>query len=225
MTLAEMITAVRKMSGDVDSAQYSDSEVIQWLNWGQTEIVNRLEMNLKDVTNSNCNSATLTGGVLLPDDMLRVVALYWNSTRLIQMPFRDIYPHSGANPASQIAAGNVPSHYAISPWMNLTRVAIMYPYVSLAQAGPIRVEYIGQPTAMAAAPGTCPLPVWLHETLCLYGVMKARQTEENDQAAAFIDRDINMRLARFYSYMTENEFGTHPEMSGDAPVLQYFDRI
>lgn len=224
-TLTDLVNQIRLFVGDTDSAQFTNEQLVQYVNWGADHVASQLNLNQKLYTAAALDAADQdVGGINLPADFIKELDVRWNGSRLQRINWRDVFPATGTISTLTSSPGT-PSHYTVGPFENDRRDMLFYPFQPLTQAATIRIRYVSQPVQYSSSSmgTTIVMPNLLIEPVVLYAVSVAKLAEDDPQGAAFVRADANRKIADFMASLSETDAWTNPEVGGDAPALQYHD--
>lgn len=192
MNLGQMETMVQRLVGDSDQSQFLLTDIDQYINWAMRDIGRKLDLFVKTTTFAAFDAGPLAGGIILPVDFGRVLTVYVNSVKQTPMPRGKLW-----NDTSISLGTGTPVYYAIHPYeaTSKSRRMVFYPYQNLNGTASISLTYVARAADMSVAGTECPLPDDLHEIVVLMAVYKCKIQENDLQAAGFIQKDIDDRMA------------------------------
>lgn len=219
MIVSSMRTAIREMFGDIDSAQFTNSQILTYLNWALAQVAQKLELTRNTTTVNALDGSTVEGigGVALPVDFIREIDVRWNGVKLERKRFDELFEDQD----SIILTADTPTHYAIVPVERTTgnRRMVFYPYQSLTQAATIKINYIGRPADLVADGDSPMLPESLHFALILYTCYLMAAAEQDNERSMFFKYQYQDQINDWSSNLYEVGYNENPRVREDAPPL------
>lgn len=188
MQLSALRAQVQNLVGDLDQAEFTNAQILQYLNWGQKEVVRRL-MNYGKT--ASATGSVAGNAVTLPTDFIKETAVFWNGTKLQRIKLGNYY--TDGSTADTTTTGTVPTAYEITN----DRKLVFWPQGASTASGTYRLDYIGYPTDLVLDTDDSGLPDDLEELIVLYAVYMCKMAENDLQGAAFIRNDIDTRILYF----------------------------
>jgi hypothetical protein len=211
-TVLNIKDAVGSLTGDVDLAMFTATDVLRYLNWGQAEICRDFKM-LETVLVGNptvLSNFEVIGGVLLPADFVVEINVAMGIggplTRLQRIPLASWWGQQTLTPTAA-----QPTCYSISDYQTGSqaqqRHLIPYPPVTPGTSALYRVNYQNRPAALVSDSDVLITPVIFDELLATYIVRLCKLQENDLTGAEYFKRMYEERKKNMLS-----EFNDHSEL-------------
>lgn len=176
MKVGSIITRVRSIAGDTAVMQFTDSDIIDWLNDGVRECAIQNGLLQKNATSS---TAVGTSEYTIPADIMKLHSVTVDGTKLASQTLQEWQENSGGQGAT-LVEGRPSSFYVWATKINLYPVPTeVLPFVISYIYKPTELTYAG--TGGAADAGTkdqdLPLPVDYQSRLVDYCLAQVAQQD------------------------------------------------
>jgi len=188
--LTDVIKRVQRIFGDEDEVQISVQDVISWASDGQMEIARQTECLTKDVQ-FDFDPATYTG-FALPSDFILEKRIAWTAANTNPKPLSkttlELMDQQGNDP---IGTGDSPSSYYM--WAGKINV---WPIATAAKTNSLRLWYVCSPQPLVQIADQFQIPIYMHEDIVRYALMRARELNEDVEQADRMGADLTSRLVQ-----------------------------
>lgn len=183
MNLGEIKTSVKRQFGDESGAQISESDIVRWANDALRDIVRKVE-----ITNQHRETAVIAGdaGYELPDSFMYIARVTLDNRLLPERKLRDLDLESRA--VDETGSGTPESYYI---WSN---TLYLYPAPSTGGSSNLDIWYVSAPTALLVDEDVPEIPAYMHEDIVRYCLARAKELDEDWQAAALLNNDYESRV-------------------------------
>lgn len=182
MKLSSVISRVRSSAGDIDALQFTDSQLLEWVNDGIRECAQHNNLLQKSATqDSSVGMSTYS----LPDDILKLYAVRYDGTKLRVLTLEEFDERYSGGHADQ----NVDTPIACYLWAGKIK---LYPVPSASK--PISIEYIYYPAELSTSDleAELPIPVGYHNRIVDYCLAQVAQQDD----------DINRYNSKMQEFLT-----------------------
>ena len=190
MQLTEIIRRVQRIFGDEDEVQISVQDIISWVSDGQMEVARQTECLTKSLE-FDFDPITFTGFVL-PADFIMEKRVTWSDgssvralgkTTLMELDTYSVNSQSGVD-------HDVVLYYLwggdIYPW----------PVGTKAIAKALKLWYVCAPDALSQMNDQLQIPLYMHEDLVRYALMRARELNEDVEQANAMGTELASRMVQ-----------------------------
>jgi len=183
MNLGEIKTSVKRQFGDESGAQITESDITRWANDAIRDIVRKVE-----ITNQHreTNVVSGDGGYELPDNYMYIARVTYNNRLIRERKLQDLDLESVGVDA--VGNGEPESYYI---WNN---TVYLYPAPSSSGSGNLDIWYVSQPAALVSDADVPEIPTYMHEDIVRYCLARAKELDEDYQAATMFDSDYENRI-------------------------------
>lgn len=193
MKLSSVVSRVRSSAGDTDALQFTDAQLLEWINDGIRECATQNNLLQKRATNN-----TLAGqsAYSLPEDILKLYSVKYDGAKLKGYTMEEFDQRNSGD------ASGSPNCYYI--WGGVLNV---YPTPDVEKS--LVVEYIYYPGDLTNNDydKELPLPVGYHNRIVDYCLAQVAQQDD----------DINRYTAKMQEFMTGvSQLKDQPEYSEDV---------
>lgn len=184
MLVSGVITRVRDTAGDLDANQFTDEQLVNWINDGIREC--SLTNNLLQKRISQ-NTSVGQSDYSLPSDILKIHSIKFDNDKLKFITldeFDSYYPGTGSNTSSD------PSYPSICyVWAGILTI-----YPAPSETKPLVIDYIYSPAEIVVGNLNIevPLPVGYHSRIVDYCLAQVAQQDD----------DINRYQAKMQEFYT-----------------------
>lgn len=221
MNLTEMRTAAREMYGDIDSVQFSDTQLLTYINFSVAEIARRLGFVRNYVQISVMDGSTQegVGGVAVPADFHQEISVRWNGTKLFRMHYDDLFLKGDV---ITLTSGP-PTHYVVAPVSYTTgrRRLLFWPYVGVTQAANVEMLYLARPLDLAAGADVPGIPLDLHMAAVFYTCNLMGMAEGDADKSTLFKRQYFEQMGNWDSYNNDTEYNSNPQIRDDRGSALY----
>lgn len=188
MNVESLILGTQRLFGDTSEAQITRSDIIRWLNEGQIKIVRKTQCLQRHVETASVKGQA---SYELPDDCLFVRRATYDDNLVPPVAFEELDTVAPDRDGSN-STGNAMYYYL---WSNSIW---FYPAASVTENGKIDIWYIRTPVELSSNSDEPEIPEYMHEQLINYAVMKAKELDEDYDAAMMLRNgfDVEMQDAR-----------------------------
>ncbi len=224
MDVTAIRTAAREMYGDIDSVQFSDSQLLTYINFSLQEIARRIGFVRAAATYAAMDgiNTEYVGGVAVPTDFLQEIELRWNGVKLYRMRYDDLLIPGDR---VELTAGP-PTHYTVSPVDKTAGVRrfLFWPYVGLTQAASLQVLYLARPTTLAVGADVPKIPEDLHMAIVFYTCHMMGMAEDSLDKSTMFKRQYFEQMSNWEAYALETAYNENPQVRTDGEqALHYLD--
>jgi hypothetical protein len=164
-TLADVAIVIKRQFGDESGVQITDSDITNWVNQAQMEIVNKNPM-IQATAVTTAVSGTQTYAV--PPDMVQIESVMFNGNILAPTNFEDMRSQLGSDNGTP----GTPGWWYV--WANLI---YLWPIPNTAQA--IAVNYSKYPTRVSSPADKLGVPDRYFDRVCEFVMSKAYELDED----------------------------------------------
>jgi len=184
--LTDIIKRVQRIFGDEDEVQIQVQDIISWVSDGQMEIARQTECLTKS-TEFDFDPITFTG-FILPADFIMEKRVTWVGRPLNKTTLTDLDQYGSNTGASNDQ--DVQMYYlwggSIYPW----------PVGTSATVKALKLWYVCAPDPLTQMNDQLQIPLYMHEDLVRYAIMRARELNEDVEQATAMGVDLNTRLVQ-----------------------------
>lgn len=196
MKLSSVISRVRSSAGDTDALQFTDAQLLEWINDGIRECA--VQNNLLQ---KRASSSTAVGNseYPLPTDILKLYSIKYNGSKLQGLTLDEFDERY-----SNVDGGSSSSPTVFYVWGGVLN---LYPTPS--SQGTLVVEYIYSPTDLGSEDyeKELPLPVGYHSRIVDFCLAQVAQQDD----------DINRYTAKMQEFTTGvSQLKDQPEYTEDV---------
>lgn len=202
MNLGEIKLAVQRQFGDTVEAQILESDIVQWANEAQMEIVRKTEC-LQE--HRQTNMVASDGNYDLPDNFLFMKRVTVDDVVMISTSLDDLDKLS--NTIDQNGPG-IPRYYYM--WNG---VLVLYPTPSVAGSDDLDIWYIKAPATLVNDSDTPQIPIWMHLDIIRYSLARAKELDEDVTGAQAVYSDYQSRIA-------ESQYELQAQPSTSYPAIR-----
>lgn len=183
MNLAEIKTAVKRQFGDESGAQITEADITRWANDAVRDIVRKVEL-----TNQHQETAAVggDGSYELPSNFMYIARVTYNNRLIREKKMQDLDLES--NNIDGTSSGEPVSYYIWNSTLYL------YPAPASSGTGNLDIWYVSQPTTLADDNAIPEIPAYMHEDIVRYCLARAKELDEDWQAAQMLDSDYEARI-------------------------------
>lgn len=196
MKLNAVVSRVRSIAGDFDSLQFTDSQLLEWVNDGIRECaLNNNLLQKSAVQNTSVGSSQYS----LPDDILKLYSIRYNGSKL---PILTLEEFDKRYTGGQTSTSND------TPIVCYVWAGSLHLYPSPSQEQALTVDYIYYPETLAESDTDkeLPLPVGYHSRIVDYCLAQVAQQDD----------DINRYNSKMQEFLTGVQLlKDQPEYSED----------
>lgn len=177
-TGTEVANAVKRQFGDPDGRQITDSDILNWINSAQQDIVSQNPI-LKDAANTN----VVSGQDLYtyPSEKIQYIeALHYDGVPLEYYSFQEAQTYILGNPDNDIVADVKPSI-----WYERAGNIYLYPKPLENVTDGLRLFFVRQPDNLATLSETLKVPDRYFQRVVDLVLARAYQLDENWEAAQY----------------------------------------
>lgn len=199
---------VRSQFGDMSGAQLGDPALLSWINDGQREIVNSNPI-LRDtkITNIVAGQADYS----FPSDKVLVVeAVYVSGYPITNMTPQEARAYIKTQDPEATAKSDRPF-----VWYERAGVITFYPVPEKTITNGLKLEYIKNPTPLAALTSAISIPDRYFNELVNYVIAQALEMDENYDAANMKHRQFRDGLDRQNLKDTISQDALYPQVLAD----------
>lgn len=185
MNFGEIKIRVQRLFGDESGAQIEEADILRWANDAQLDIARHTEILKK---HAETNVIAEDGSFTLPDDIIALHRVTYEGKILYHTTLERIdeqYPN-----LDEVASGT-PGHYY--SWGNLLYI---HPRPNVGSTGTLDIWYVKSPVPLVDSTSVSELPAHMHEEIVRYCVARAKELDEDWQAAQILTGDYQARLAQ-----------------------------
>lgn len=196
MKLSSVISRVRSSAGDTDALQFTDAQLLEWINDGIRECA--IQNNLLQKRASSSSSVG-TSEYPLPTDILKLYSVKYDGSKLQGLTLDEFDERYG-----RVDGGSNSSPACFYVWGGVLN---LYPVPS--SQGSLVVEYIYSPTDLGPEDydKELPLPVGYHSRIVDYCLAQVAQQDD----------DINRYTAKMQEFTTGvSQLKDQPEYTEDV---------
>lgn len=184
MNRGELTTQVQILAGDTSGALITTTMIHNWLNEAQNEIARKTEC-LKE--HAQTNGVAEDGTYDLPDDFIRIEDLTWDGVSLVETErshIKTLNRHHDADPVVGL------------PRMFYTwgRTIGLFPSPDTSGTGNLDIWYVKLPASLDDDTDVPEIPAYMHTDMIRYAVARAKEVDEDWDAAGKLDADLEVRL-------------------------------
>ena len=167
MIVSDVITRVRNVSGDLNSLQFTDATVFNWINDGIRECAVQNNLLQKRAT-----SSTIVGtpDYNLPTDILKLHSVKFDEQRLQVLTLQEFEEQYGSS--TMVTTNGTPVVCYV--WADKLT---LYPKPSAVKS--LVIDYIYDPALITAGANALPLPVGYHSRLVDYCLAQVAQQDDD----------------------------------------------
>ena len=197
---------VKRIFGDEDAVQISDSDILRWVNSAQRSIVSVnpiLQRTL--IRDSVAGQASYT----FPTDRVQYVqALYYENIPLTAYSYPEAQEYIlTANPDAATTEGRP------QIWYQWAQQITLYPVPDESIADAIKVDFVGIPEELAALGDTLSLPDRYFESIISFCLQKAHQVDENYDGANYVRSQYTDSLAQLSEQENRISLRSYPTLT------------
>jgi hypothetical protein len=199
---------VRSQFGDTSGAQLADSSILHWINDGQREIVNSNPI-LRDMKLTNVVSGQ-SDYTFPSDKVLMIEAVYIDG-----YPIENVTPQEAREFIMKSDPTKLERADRPEIWYERAGVVTFYPVPNKSITNGLKLEYIKNPTSIAALTDTISIPDRYFNQLVNYVISQALEMDENYDAAAYKDRQFRDGLNRLSNKENTVESSLYDQVLAD----------
>jgi len=201
MNLGEIKTSVKRQFGDESGAQITESDITRWANDALRDIVRKVE-----ITNQHRETAVIAGdaGYELPDNFMYLARVTYDNRLLPERKLRDLDLESNA--IDQTGSGTPESYYI---W---NRTIYLYPTPAVGGSANLDIWYVSSPAVLTVDEDVPEIPAFMHEDIVRYCLARAKELDEDWQAAALFDTDYESRMMQARYEQSAQPTDTYPSI-------------
>lgn len=184
MNLGDIRTRVQRQFGDTSGAQILEADIDRWANDAQVDIVRRTEA-LQEKTQVNTVAGQETYPV--PANFLLVKRVTHDGLLLMRTTLDELDALAGNR--QEAAFTGVPKRYFV--WDNEIG---LYPLPEASGVSNLDIWYIRTPATLAAPADIPEIPVFQHEDIVTFCLIRAKQLNEDFDQAAKYEQEYERRL-------------------------------
>lgn len=205
-TFGDIKTRVRRQLGDDFGGQYSNSDIVRWINAAIREIVLTNDLLQKTATTA------LEGGVYeypMPDDVMKLHTVTFRGVPLDGMGFREFMVFT--RDADAVATG-LPQIFTV--WSGKIRI-YPYPQTTPSPAENIQVFYTYKPVAVTGTLDTeeIPLDDIYENRIVEYCIAQANEMNEDREGYALKMQEFQVGVRNTQDEHWEDDRGAYPVIS------------
>lgn len=199
MDLGEIITRVQRSFGDESGAQITTADIIRWANDAQIDIVRKTE-----ITNQHRETHAVSDDntYLLPENFMYMARVTYDNRVLPQRRLQDLDLQSNA--IDQTSSGTPSSYYV---WDNVLH---LYPTPSLSGSGNLDIWYVSHPATLVSTSDVPEIPVHMHEEIVRYCLARAKELDDDLEAAQIIMGDYETRIGQAVYELSAQPVDSYP---------------
>ena len=191
MTFAASITRIRKILNSYSAVNWTDAEILEYLNDGYTDFAVRTEYFRKetDVT-LTASSATQS----LPTDAINIFRGEWDGEEVYQYTTDQMDEAYGSGWRTATANNSGDDVQAIMQDMEDNGKFRIYPILGSTAIGSTKLKLTHSylPAEITSTASSASIPAIYHEALCDYAISKCLETNvQSDQRIQLADRYYN----------------------------------
>jgi len=201
MNLLEIKTAVKRQFGDESGAQITEADITRWANDAIRDIVRKVE-----ITNQHRETAVIAGdaGYELPDSFMYIARVTLDNRLLPERKLRDLDLESRA--VDETGSGTPESYYI---W---NRTIYLYPTPAVGGSANLDIWYVSSPAALVADEDVPEIPAFMHEDIVRYCLARAKELDEDWQAASLMNSDYEARVMQARYEQSAQPTDTYPSI-------------
>jgi len=190
MIVSDVLRRVQRIFGDNTEAQIYVTDVIDWINDGQMEIVRQTDCLTKKLAFDVPNQSTglNQGPYALPSDFLKEERVAFDDMSLTKTTLQELDQYvssANKNPMSY----DVPAYFYF--WQSSLWV---YPKATRYGAGLLAIWYVNAPVAVTSQSDALTIPIGYHEDLVRYCLMRAKELNEDYSGSDRLASDFDKRM-------------------------------
>lgn len=181
ITVAEIITTIRRQFGDDDAIQITDADIVRWINQGQREIASDNPLNKRVATSFSVGG---TYSFTAPSDMYQPEFIRYDGLLLRSMSFEAVSSQYGPD----LEQTGIPSI-----WYTWGSSIYLYPSPN-ATGKKIEVFYAAAPTAVSLG-GILSVPDRYANAIIEFCLARANELDEQPQAQALQEQKFSKSMS------------------------------
>lgn len=198
MNVVEIATRVKRTFGDESGAEIEDADIIRWVNDAQLDIVRKTHCLSKSATTA---SVIGTPESPLPADFLLSRELKFGGRMLSSIPLEE-FNYRYPNREEEDPTGT-PEYFTVRG-----RNFLLYPAPDT--VGDIVAFYVARPTLLTTVSEVPEIPIDFHEALVKFALMRAKELDEDWQAAERFQGQYNEDVSLSRSDTQWPDASTYP---------------
>lgn len=207
-TAQEVIEAVNRQVGDEAEIQFTQSDILRWINQGQLEI---------SIKNSTINEAMAVTNIVADQDKYPILAdaafADLNKLQTILYNGRPLKNLTFAEAMDYIIDG-VPDSGTPSIWYIKTGVLNLWPKPDTAITGGLTIYYNKKPKKIVSSGDILGVPDTFFNAILQYVIGQAMEMDENWQAAGVKAQQFEVSV-NSQQYMTVEQSASYPTIQAD----------
>lgn len=200
MNLLGIVTRTQRQFGDDSGVQIYKTDIINWANDGQIDIVRRTEC-LQD--HKETSSVAQDGSYSLPSDFL-----FMRKVTYDKLPLRPTTLELADQmwPEREVAISvGTPQYYYI--WGN---ILYLYPAPAQSGSGNLDIWYVRTPATMTGDFDIPEIPVAYHEAIVRYCLSRAKELDDSFSEASAIMKDYEQSIVEDKYEAQQQQADTYP---------------
>jgi hypothetical protein len=207
-TAQEVIEAVTRQVGDEAEVQFSQSDIIRWINQGQLEI---------SIKNSTINEAMAVTNIVANQDKYPILAdAAFADLNKLQTILYDGYPLKNMTftEAMDYIINGEENSGTPTIWYVKTGVLNLWPKPDTAITGGLTIYYNKRPAKITSAGQFLSVPDSFFNAILQYVIGQALELDENWQAAGVKQQQFEVSV-NSQQYMTVDQSASYPTIQAD----------
>lgn len=203
MNLGEIVTRVQRQFGDESGAQITRSDIVNWANDGQLDIVRKTDsLQVHVETDAIKND----GSYDLPSTLIRIRRCTFNGKKLDRIELEAL---DQLHPDREVSDNNggTPKYYYV--WGSRLWV---FPVPGSDGIGNLDVYYVKHPDPIISDQDIPEIPVHMHEDIVRYCLGRAKELDEEDAKAQEVMADYEARITLSRDEANSPENDSYPSV-------------
>lgn len=202
MQTSDVVRRVQRIFGDNNESQLYVTDIIDWINDAQMEIVRQTQC-LQSTVIFDTVAPNEGGPFLLPSNFLFERRVTYKNATLTQTSLPEL-DNVNAGVDTQSGKGvDIPGYYYI--WGD---GIYLYP-VPTAASQPLKVWYVNSPPTISVASEPLGIPVQYHEDIVRFALMRARELNEDYSGSDRLATEFQQRMGQSRD-QAQNPYDSYP---------------
>lgn len=202
MNVREIMTRVQRQFGDESGAQITEDDILRWCNDGQLDIARRTECLQ---SHAETSSAADDGSYELPDEFMFARRVTFDNILLHRIELETLDGMHGTYRDREGAFTGEPESYYI--WGHKLYI---YPAPSAPGVGNLDIFFVRTPALLRFDTDVPEIPLHMHEDLVRYCLTRAKELDEDWDAAKMIGGEYDARVLNARHETKDPYIDTYP---------------
>lgn len=194
---SEISTAVKRQFGDEAGAQITDTDIIRWINQGQTEITRKGDVNKTTATTTSV--ASQAEYTFSATNIFKLLGVFYKDVPLEHITFEQ------AQESILKYTSTVISNATPTSWYEFDNSIFLYPTPTVT-GDTIKIFIVAAPAVITAVANTLSIPDTHYQALLQYVLQQAHELDDDLNAAGVKERQMQESMASLAGTTTERYY-------------------